>query len=119
MKKIGIILISFLLTSVWMPIANADLLGLRNKQLSMLRVNELGSKFGHPTDQLDVEVVVAFSGVDGNYGFQLRNDESRPVRQGMLDLLRDAFNNRWKVNIDYNVSPPKKNGVITRVWLNK
>jgi len=119
MKKSCLILLTILLTSFLAPQASAELLGHRNKQLSMLRINELGSKFGPSNDQLDVEVVVALSGVEGNFGFQLRNDKNRPVRQGMLDLLRDAFNNGWNVNIDYDINPPRKNGFIVRVWLTK
>ena len=119
MKPTGCILLSFLLVSAWASSANADLLGLRNQQLSMLRVIEKGSRHGPPSDQLNVEVIVAFSGQEGNFGFQLRDDGNRPVRQGMLDLLRDAFNHGWNVNIDYNIDPPKKNGTIIRVWLTK
>jgi hypothetical protein len=52
-------------------------------------------------------------------GFQLRNDESRPVRQGMLDLLRDAFNHNWTVVIDYTIDldAGQKNGRIRRTAL--
>jgi hypothetical protein len=32
----------------------------------------------------------------------------------MLDLFRDAFNTNATVVIDYNITPPKKNGVIKR-----
>jgi len=37
----------------------------------------------------------------------------------MLDLLRDAFRNGWKVGINYNIDSGKKNGVINRVWVTK
>jgi hypothetical protein len=52
-----------------------------------LRVIELGSRYGPPADQIDVEVVAKLDSVpDRGMGFQLRDDANRPVRQGMLDL---------------------------------
>ena len=61
-------------------------------KVSELRVIQLHSRHGPPEDQIDVEVVAKLDTVpDRGLGFQLRDDNSRPVRQGMLDLLRDAF----------------------------
>ena len=37
------------------------------------------------------------------FGFQLRDDANGPARQGMLDLLRDAFNHGWIANIDFDI----------------
>jgi hypothetical protein len=53
------------------------------------------------------------------FGFQLRNDNNRPARAGMLDLLRDAFNHNWTVAMDYEIDSGKKNGIVIRVWLTK
>lgn len=86
--------------------------------LSLLRVHDVGTAYGPPSDQIDVEVVIQF--VDRPteaYGFQLRTDDEMPTRRGMLDLLRDAFNNGHVVNIDYDIDDGKHNGVIIRVWL--
>lgn len=58
----------------------------------------MGTKFGPPADQLDVEVVI--------------NLDTEPH-------LRDAFNHNWVVNLDYDIEPDKKNGVIVHVWLTK
>jgi hypothetical protein len=89
-------------------------------KLTMLRVHDVGTKYGPETDQIDVEVVVRLNTTpDWAYGFQLRNDDNRPVRQAMLDLLRDAFNHNWTVTLEYNVDPGKKNAVIFRVILKK
>ncbi|HEU0021800.1 MAG TPA: hypothetical protein VFR55_09040 [Dehalococcoidia bacterium] len=99
-------------------IPSQDLL-FRTGKLSFLRVHDVGTGFGPPTDFLNVEVVVQLAGQPGSFGFQLRNDTNRAARQGMLDLLRDAFNNDWTVIIDYNIDPPKRNGVIIRVALCK
>jgi hypothetical protein len=86
--------------------------------LSLLRVHDLGTEYGPPTDQINVEVVIQFEGQPTNaYGFQLRNDDEFPARRGMLDLLRDAFNNGHKVTIDYNIDQGKDNGTIIRTWL--
>lgn len=88
--------------------------------MSLLRVHKKGSKYGPNNDKIDVEVVVWLDTEPGKaFGFQLRDDGDRPARQGMLDLLRDAFNNGWTTTIDYNISPGKSNGVILRVWLTK
>jgi hypothetical protein len=77
----------------------------------------VGTKFGPPNDQIDVEVVVILQNApDRAFGFQLRNDANRPVRQGMLDVLRDAFANNANVSMDFMAPPGKKNGVIIRVW---
>jgi hypothetical protein len=88
-------------------------------KLSELRVIEVGSKHGPPSDQLDVEVVIQFKGSNRAFGFQLRTDSNRVARQGMLDILRDAFNHDWPTTVDYDVDPGKNNGRLIRVWLTK
>ena len=83
-------------------------------KLTLLRVHNVGTGYGPPNDYLDVEVVVWLDTEPNRaFGFQLRNDNSRPVRQGMLDLLRDAFDYNWTVDID------ECDGVVFRVWLTK
>ena len=89
-------------------------------KLTFLRVHDVGTAYGPPTDRIDVEVVVQLDSQTGKaFGFQLRNDDNHPVRQGMLDLLRDAFNNNWRVTLDYNIDSGKNHGVIIRVALQK
>jgi hypothetical protein len=51
--------------------------------------------------------------------FKLRADANQPVREGMLDLLRDAFTHGWRVHFDHEVPAGKKKGTITRVWVTK
>lgn len=99
--------------------ASADLRASSGK-VTFLRVHDVGTGFGPPSDFIDVEVVMQLNGNNTeSFGFQLRNDGNRAARQGMLDLLRDAFNNNWTVIVDYNITPPRKNGVIIRVALLK
>lgn len=91
-------------------------------ELTFLRVHDVGSGWGPASDFIDVEVVVKLSSVpDRAMGFQLREDNNGPARQGMLDVLRDAFNNDWKVTMDYSIDldAGKKNGVVRRAWLTK
>lgn len=89
-------------------------------KLTFLRAHEVGTKYGPATDSIDVEVVVHLDSQPGKaFGFQLRNDGNSLARQGMLDLLRDAFNNNWRVTLDYNIDSGKNNGVIIRVALQK
>jgi hypothetical protein len=89
-------------------------------RLTFLRVHDVGTGFGPPSDFIDVEVVVKLDSKPSNaFGFQLRNDNNRPARAGMLDLLRDAFNHNWVVAIDYNLDTGKTNGIIIRTALTK
>ena len=90
-------------------------------RLTFLRVHEVGSAFGPPTDQIDVEVVTGLDSTDERMGFQLRDDSNRPVRQGMLDLLRDAFNSSANTRLEYEIDRDAgdRNGIIIRVILQK
>jgi hypothetical protein len=89
-------------------------------KVTLLRVHDVGTKFGPPNDQLDVEVIVQLNTEPGQaFGFQLRNDTNSLARQGMLNLLRDAFNQNWTVTIDYFIDDGKKHGPIIRAWLTK
>lgn len=88
-------------------------------KLKLLRVHDVGGKFGPPTDQLDVEVIFQLRNDDRFFGFQLRNDKHRLARGGMLDLLRDAFNHDWTVTTDFDIDAGKKNGRAFRVWLTR
>jgi hypothetical protein len=90
-----------------------DVLAARGK-LTSLRVNELGSGFGPPTDFIDVEVVAEFDTEPGRgFGFQLRNDEHLAANRRMLALLRDAFNRDATVQIEY-LRTGLRNGRIIR-----
>jgi hypothetical protein len=119
MKRLSIT--TLLLVSVFMISVHAQtVLRHASGKLTLLRVHDVGMKYGPPNDQIDVEVVIKLnSQPDLAFGFQLRTDQNQPVRQGMVDLLRDAFNHNWTVTIDYEIDPDKKNGVIRRVWLTK
>jgi hypothetical protein len=89
-------------------------------KLTFLRVHDVGTGWGPPSDSIDVEVVCKLNTMPNNaFGFQLRNDNNRPARAGMLDLLRDAFNHNWTVAMDYEIDSGKKNGIVIRVWLTK
>ena len=90
-------------------------------KLTLLRVHDLGTGYGPPSDYIDVEVVIWLDSQPGKaFGFQLRNDQNLPARQGMLDLLRDAFANNWVVHIDYLVAPGHTdNFVLIRTWVTK
>lgn len=92
----------------------------RSGKVTFLRVHDVGGKYGPPSDQIDVEVVVQLNNsTNPSVGFRLRNDTNRVAHQGMLDLLRDAFNHGWTTTVDYEIESGKKNGVMIRVWLTK
>ena len=89
-------------------------------KVTMLRVHDLGTAYGPPTDRIDAEVVIWLDSQPGKaFGFQLRNDSNLPARQGMLALLQDAFYRGWNVNIDYMAQPGKSNSILIRTWLFK
>jgi hypothetical protein len=87
-------------------------------KIVFLRAHDLGTAYGPPNDQLDVEAVFILNAIgDGAYGFQLRNDDKLPARQAMFSLLRDAFVNNLPVTADYLIDTGKKNGIAIRVAL--
>jgi len=91
-------------------------------KLAFLRVHDVGTGFGPASDFIDVEVVIGIKQVTGGFGFKLRNDNKGFAHQGMLDLLRDAFNADTAVNVEYQVDPGefgKVNGTIIRVTRRK
>jgi CARDB len=92
----------------------------RQGRVTFLRVHDVGTGFGPPGDQIDVEVVFQLDTQPlKSFGFQVRNDGNRAARQGMLDLLRDAFNLGWTVIVDFDIDDPAidNNGVAIRVAL--
>ena len=87
-------------------------------KIVFLRAHDLGTAYGPPNDQLDVEAVFILNAIgDGAYGFQLRNDDNLPARQAMFGLLRDALVNNLPVTADYLIDPGKQNGIAIRVAL--
>lgn len=89
-------------------------------RVNFLRVHDVGGGFGPPNDTIDVEVVTILNTAPARaMGFQLRADSNAPARTGMLDLLRDAFNNNANVCLDYFLVPGRNNGLIIRVALTK
>jgi hypothetical protein len=103
-----------------MDVAEPQQLVQASGQVTLLRAHDVGTGYGPPSDFIDVEVVIRLNSRPNQaMGFQLREDGNRPLRQGMLDLLRDAFNHGWTVTIDYELAAGDSNGVIRRVWLTK
>lgn len=87
-------------------------------KIVFLRAHDVGTKFGPPNDQLDVEAVFILNAInEGAFGFQLRNDNNLPARQAMFSLLRDAFVNNLPVTADFLVDTGKQNGVAIRIAL--
>lgn len=119
MKRLSVILLTALVLSIFVVPADAALLQTSGK-VTLLRVHDVGTKYGPPGDQIDVEVIFHLDSQPGKaFGFKLRDDTNRPVRQGMLDLLRDAFRHNWTVTTDFQIDDGKKNGVVLRLWVKK
>jgi len=80
-----------------------------------LRAHDVGTGFGPPGDQIDGEAVVQLDVAPHRaFGFQLRTDGGEGVHHGMLDLLRDAFDRRHVVRIEY-IRTGFRNGRIVLV----
>ena len=87
-------------------------------KIAFLRAHDVGTAYGPPNDQLDVEAVFMLNNMtSGAYGFQLRNDDNLPARQAMFSLLRDALVNNLPVIADYLIDTGKQNGIAIRVAL--
>lgn len=88
--------------------------------ISLLRVQDVGTKYGPPQDRIDVEVIMQLANRPGkSFGFQLRRDQNEAARRGMLDVLLKAYEHNWPVTIDYRIAPNKNNGTIIRVWIRR
>jgi hypothetical protein len=86
-------------------------------KLTLLRVHNVGTKFGPPDDQMDVEVVIRLDSEPGrSFGFQLRNGADREANEGMLALLRDAFDLDRRVRVEF-IRTGCASGRIIRVVL--
>lgn len=89
-------------------------------RLTMLRVHDVGTKFGPPADQIDTEVVFTLDAHPTKaFGFTLRNDTNGPAHRGMLAALQSGFDHDWFVSTDADVPDGKNHGVSIRVWLSK
>lgn len=118
MKRSVIVIIAFL-TITLSTIHTSAQVNARGK-LTLLRVHDVGTGFGPASDFIDVEVVIALDSQPGKFfGFQLRNDAKLPARQGMLDLLQDAFERNQVVNSDFFQRPGKTTHILFRTWLTK
>ncbi len=87
-------------------------------RISFLRVNDVGTGFGPPSDLLDGECIIKLHGgrdPTEAYGFQLRNDDNAIAHKAMFDLVLHRFLNNQDVVIEYFVEPGKKSGRIIRV----
>lgn len=71
-------------------------------RVTLLRVHDVGTKYGPANDQLDAEVIIWLdTEAEKAFGFQLQPDEHENAYRGMLDLLRDAFNEGRRVRVEY------------------
>ena len=120
MKQLAIIGAALLAAPVFLAAPAKAEIRQSTGKVTFLRVHDVGTKYGPPADQLDVEVVIKLSTEPRSaFGFRLRNDANLAAHQGMLDLLRDAFGSGSTVTIDYDIPSGKKNGTIIRTWLTK
>jgi hypothetical protein len=84
-------------------------------RVTLVRVHELGTGYGPPSDHIDAEVIIWLdTEPEKAFGFQLRGDERRRAAEGMLAVLRDAFNHDRPVRIDF-VRSGCRTGRIIRV----
>jgi photosystem II stability/assembly factor-like uncharacterized protein len=88
---------------VWtLDVSNLQILLSAEGRVTLLRVHDVGTGYGPPTDFLDVEVVIQLDSQPGKaFGFQLRSGGNEVAHRGMLDLLRASFSSGGRVRIDY------------------
>lgn len=68
-----------------------------------IRVNQVGTGYGPPTDFIDGEVIFKFKGLNKRFGFQMREGANLAVAQGALSLLQESMRRtKWTVEIDFN-----------------
>jgi hypothetical protein len=74
-----------------------------------------------PNDFLDVEVIVGLhTDPVRRFGFKFGGAVNNDfIHQGMLDILRDAFNNNWQTTIDYRIDLTNNDGIIQQVKISK
>jgi hypothetical protein len=87
-------------------------------KLTLLRVHEVGTKFGPPADQIDAEVIVKLDSSDKAFGFQLRRDSNAGAHAGMLDDLREAFNRDRRVRLEWVRVGPQTGRIIRVIQSN-
>lgn len=84
-------------------------------RITMLRVHDVGTMYGPPTDPIDGEVVIQLdSDTDSAFGFKLRTGADLEAQRRMFKILQDAFARNLRVEINYEVTGPN-NGRILRV----
>ena len=89
-------------------------------KITSLRAQFFGARHGNESGKMDTEVAVQLDTEPQKvFGLWLRRGRSEPVREGMLNLLRDAFNHNWTVNLLYWQEPDTENLIIYRVWPTK
>jgi hypothetical protein len=87
--------------------------------VTFLRVHDAHG-FGPNNDFLDAEIIFQLDTHPGrSFGFQMRDDASRPAHEGMLAVLRDAFVHDLDVNINYRQELEKSNSVAFRIELRR
>jgi len=84
------------------PVRNIGRLEAVEGTVSLLRAHDVGTRYGPPNEQLDVEAIAQLAEVPGMaYGLQLRNDVRGSAGHAMFELLRDAFVAGGRVRIEY------------------
>ena len=87
---------------VWRLSFKKDPLAAVKGKISFLRVHEPGTKYGGPPDVLDADVIVRLENhPEIALGFKLRPGQDEGTAQGMLDLVRDAFENNEEIHVEY------------------
>jgi hypothetical protein len=83
--------------------------------ITLLRVHDPGTGYGPPDDFTDAEVIVWLdTQPEKAFALRLRDDSRRPSAEGMLSILRDAFNHSRRVRIEF-VRTGCRIGEIVRV----
>ncbi|AFL82114.1 hypothetical protein Aeqsu_2661 [Aequorivita sublithincola DSM 14238] len=86
----------------------------------LLRLSDVGDKYGPSGDKIDAEVIMKIdSKPDNAFGFQLRKDSNELTHTAMFEMLQYAYANNVNVRIEYTRLAGKKNFILFRVILQR
>lgn len=97
------------------PTRNVGKIEAAQGHIELLRAHDIGTRYGHPSDQIDVDAVVQLRETGRMaYGFQLRDGSDSEAYASMFDQLRSAFVAKRLVRLEY-IRTGNSTGEIVRV----
>jgi len=112
-------LLIFILLAAFVIPAHAKKSYHTSGKVTMLRLQEVGARWGSVKDPLFAEVIFKVKGQARTFGFNLRNDKNLFVHQAMFELLRDAYNRNKLIRFNYIGTPGRRTGRVKSIQISK